>query len=338
MTTMSIAALLFQGITRSQSMLNPAGLAAHRISTLGWITYIIFMAVAAVMWLLVFWLALRRRGTLAEHDPWDANHGGGRGGEQWIIAGGLLMPVVILTTLFVLTMDTMSHFPIRDANGDPPAPNIVVDAHQWWWEVHYVDGPVDQHFTTANEIHIPVGQPMTIELQSDDVMHSFWVPQLNGKMDFIPGETNETRIEANRAGVFRGECSVFCGEQHAHMAMLVVAQSPADYQKWRADQLADAAQPATPEAQAGEQVFLSAPCAFCHTVRGTAAAGVVAPDLTHIGSRLSLASDTLVNNKANLEAWITHAQSLKPGVEMPNLTQFTGLQLREMVDYLQQLR
>jgi cytochrome c oxidase subunit 2 len=204
--------------------------------------------------------------------------------------------------------------------------------------VHYVDGPVDQHFVTANEIHIPVGQAMTIELQSDDVIHSFWVPQLNGKIDFIPGQINDTRIEASRAGVFRGQCSVYCGAQHAHMAMLVIAQSPADYARWRANQLADAAQPTTPQAQAGEQVFLSAPCAFCHSVRGTDAGGVVAPDLTHIGSRLSLASDTLVNNRANLAAWITRAQSLKPGCEMPNLTEFTGLQLREMVDYLQQLQ
>jgi cytochrome c oxidase subunit II len=328
---MLFAALL--QVTASQSMLNPAGLQAHRISTLGWITYITFMAVALVMWVIVIWLAVRRRGTIEEHAPFDA-----RGGEQWIIAGGLLTPVLILTVLFVLTMDTMSHFPIREGAGDPPAPDIEVIAHQWWWEIHYIDGPVDEHFTTANEIHIPVGRPMTIELQSADVMHSFWVPRLNGKMDFIPGEINTTRIEASQPGVFRGECSVFCGEQHAHMAMLVIAQSPSDYNAWVNDQRADAPTPATPQTQLGREVFLSGPCAFCHTVRGTEAMGVVAPDLTHIASRLSLASDTLNNTKANLAGWVTHAQSLKPGCEMPNLTQFTGVQLRDMVDYLETLR
>lgn len=336
---MSLALLLFQGLTPSQSMLNPAGIGAHRISTLGWITYITFMAIAAGMWVIFVWLALRRRGqgSFAEHDPWDANHGGGQGGEQWIIAGGILLPVVVLTTIFVLSMDTMSHFPIRQGN-DPPDPDIVVVAHQWWWEIHYVDGPVDQHFTTANEIHIPVGRPMNIELQSADVMHSFWVPQLNGKMDFLPDETTSTRIEASRPGIFRGECSVFCGEQHAHMAMLVIAQPAAAYNAWVNDQRADAPAPTTPQTQNGQEVFLSGPCAFCHTVRGTEAMGVVAPDLTHVASRLSLASDTLTNTKGNLAGWVTHAQSIKPGCEMPNLTQFTGVQLRDMVDYLETLR
>jgi cytochrome c oxidase subunit 2 len=328
---MLFAALL--QITGSQSTLNPAGPAAHRISTLGWITYIIFMAVALGMWVIVIWLALRRKGTLKEHDKFDA-----KGGEQWIIAGGILTPVIILTTLFVLTMDTMSHFPLREGIADPPPPDIVVVAHQWWWELHYVDGPVDEHFATANEIHIPTGRPINIELQSADVMHSFWVPRLNGKMDFIPGEVNTTRIEAKAPGVFRAECSVFCGDQHAHMAMLVIAQPPAQYQAWVAAQRADATQPTDPQAQAGEQVFLSGPCAFCHTVRGTEAMGVVAPDLTHIASRLSLASDTLVNNKGNLAGWVVHAQSIKPGCEMPNITQFTGAQLRELVDYLETLR
>jgi cytochrome c oxidase subunit II len=323
----------FLQVTASQSTLNPAGPAAHHISTLAWITYITFMAIALAMWGIVVWLALRRRGTFKEHDPFDS-----KGGEQWIIAGGVLAPVVILTTIFVLTMDTMSHFPLREGTADPPAPDIVVIAHQWWWEVHYVDGPVDEHFATANELHIPVGRPMSIELQSADVMHSFWVPRLNGKMDFIPGEINNTRIQASAPGVYRAECSVFCGEQHTHMAMLVVAQPPSQYNAWVNDQRADAPDPTTPETQTGQEVFLSAPCAFCHTVRGTQAMGVVAPDLTHIASRLSLASDTLVNNKANLAGWVTHAQSLKPGCEMPNLTQFTGVQLRDLVDYLETLR
>ncbi|MGH9716663.1 MAG: cytochrome c oxidase subunit II [Candidatus Acidiferrales bacterium] len=327
---MLLASFLLQ-VTGSESMLNPAGAAAHRISTLGWIVFITFMVVSLIMWIIVIWVAVRRRGKLSDHAPYDAT-----GGEPWILAGGILIPIVVLTVMFVLSLDTMSHFPM-DPKKDPP-PQIIVVGHQWWWEIHYVSGPVDQHFATANELHIPVGENVDIQLRTADVLHSFWIPRLHGKMDLVPNLPNLIRIEASHPGVYRGQCSVFCGDQHAHMAMLVIAQTPADYASWVADQRTDGAQPTSPEAQAGEQVFLSAPCALCHRVRGTAADGVVAPDLTHVGSRLSLASDTLVNNRANLAAWITHAQSLKPGVEMPNLTQFTGLQLRDMVDYLQQLQ
>jgi cytochrome c oxidase subunit 2 len=323
-------ALLLQ-VTGSESMLNPAGGAAHRISTLGWIVYITFMAVSLIMWILVAWVAVRRKGTLKEHDPFNA-----AGGEQWILAGGIIIPLMILTALFILSEDTMAHFPMAQQQ-DPP-PEIVLVGHQWWWEIRYVSGRTDQHFVTANEMHIPVGQPVDIQLRSADVIHTFWIPRIHGKMDLIPGQPNMIRIEADHPGVYRGQCSEYCGAQHANMAMLVIADPPDQYKAWVARQRTDAAQPTTPQAQAGEQVFLSAACAFCHTVRGTDAAGVVAPDLTHLGSRMSLASDTLVNNKANLAAWITHAQSLKPGVEMPNLTEFTGVQLREMVDYLQQLQ
>ncbi|MGH9559959.1 MAG: cytochrome c oxidase subunit II, partial [Terracidiphilus sp.] len=312
-------------------MLNPAGTAAHRISTLGWIVYITFMAVSLIMWILVIWVAVRRKGSLKEHDPFNA-----KGGEQWILAGGIIIPLMILTAIFILSEDTMAHFPMGQKQ-DPP-PEIILVGHQWWWEIQYVSGSLDQHFTTANDVHIPVGQPVDIELRSADVIHTFWIPRIHGKMDLVPGQPNMIRIKADHPGVYRGQCSEFCGDQHANMAMLVIADPPNQYNAWVANQRADAANPTTPDAQAGEQVFLSAPCAFCHTVRGTAAEGVVAPDLTHIASRLSLASDTLTNNKADLEAWVTHAQSFKPGVEMPNLTQFTGLQLRQMVDYLETLR
>jgi cytochrome c oxidase subunit II len=326
---MLFAALL--QVTGSQSMLNPAGLAAHRISTLGWIVYITFIVVSAIMWILTAWVALRRKGTFKEHNPYNAT-----GGEQWILAGGIIIPLMILTCIFILSEDTMSHFPMGEKQ-DPP-PEIILIGHQWWWEIQYVSGPVDQHFTTANEMHIPVGQPVDIELRSADVIHTFWIPRIHGKMDLVPGQPNMIRIKADQAGTYRGQCSEFCGDQHANMAMLVIADPPAQYNAWVAGQRADAAQPTTPAAQAGEQVFLSGPCAFCHSVRGTDAMGVVAPDLTHIASRLSLAADTLVNNKANLAGWVTHAQSLKPGCEMPNLTQFTGVQLRDMVDYLESLR
>jgi cytochrome c oxidase subunit 2 len=204
--------------------------------------------------------------------------------------------------------------------------------------VHYVDGPVDEHFTTANEIHIPVDKPVMFELLSQDVIHSFWIPTLHGKVDLIPGHPNYVQIVASHPGNYTGQCAVFCGEQHAHMRLLVVAQSDAEYQSWKQGQLKPADPPQSVEAQAGEQIFLGGPCSMCHQVRGTPAGGHVAPDLTHIASRQFIGADSFPNNTAYLESWATHAQSLKPGCLMPDLTQFSGVQLRELVAYLQQLK
>jgi cytochrome c oxidase subunit 2 len=324
-----ISILLFFQVTGSQSTLNPAGIAAHRISTLEWFILITFMVVTLVMWVLIAALAVRRRGSLEWHAPYDAT-----GGQNWILAGGLLIPVLVLTAIFLFSLTTLKTFPL---SGRDPNPDIVVIGHQWWWEVHYVDGPLQDHFITADEIHIPVDHPMWIELRSADVIHSFWIPRLHGKEDLIPGEINRIRIEANVPGTYRGECTVFCGVQHAHMGLLVIAQEPQAYEKWLADQRKPAAQPTTAAAEQGEHIFMSGPCSLCHAIRGTLAGGTVAPNLTHIASRLSLAADTLTNNKGSLAAWITHAQSLKPGAAMPDLTAFNGQQLRDLVDYLEQL-
>jgi cytochrome c oxidase subunit 2 len=216
-------------------------------------------------------------------------------------------------------------------------PDIVVIGHQWWWEVHYLAGSPDGEFTTANEIHIPAHRPVGIELRSRDVMHSFWVPGLHGKVDLIPGFPNFIRIEAGSAGNYRGQCAEYCGAQHAHMRLLVVAQEPDEYQAWLRQQRQPASEPTSPDAVAGEQAFLSGPCSLCHQIRGTVAGGTVAPDLTHIASRQNIAGNSFPNNTSYLEAWVTHAQSLKPEALMPDLTQFNGKQLRDLVTYLQQL-
>ncbi|MGH9522963.1 MAG: c-type cytochrome, partial [Terriglobales bacterium] len=185
---------------------------------------------------------------------------------------------------------------------------------------------------------IPVGRPVDVILETADVIHSFWVPALHGKVEMIPGQPNFIRIEASRAGSFDGECGEFCGVQHAHMRLLVVAQQPADYEAWRQQQLMPAAVPTSQEALHGQEVFNNGACALCHTVRGTVAQGKVAPDLTHIGSRQFIAANSFKNDTANLEAWVTHAQSLKPGNEMPDLSEFNGSDLRALVTYLQQLK
>jgi cytochrome c oxidase subunit 2 len=322
------AAVLLQ-LAGSQSMLNPGGPAARSISRLSWIVFIIFLVVTLVMWALIAWVAVRRRGTFEEHAPYDAE-----GGFSWILIGGVVVPFVVLTFIFILNVDTLSGFPMHDGQMKP---EIRVVGHQWWWEIQYLSDDPSQEFTTANEIHIPAGKMVDVELVSNDVIHSFWVPRLHGKEDLIPGQPNMIRIRADQPGTFRGQCAEYCGEEHAHMVILVVAQSPDDFNAWRQRQLSPAVQPADAEGQHGEQIFLSGPCALCHSIRGTGAGGSIAPDLTHLASRRGLAANMLVNNTANLEAWVTHAQSLKPGSKMPDLAEFTGEDLRSLVAYLQEL-
>jgi len=334
------------GCASVQSIRNTHGPASERIASLSWLMTITFLIVTVLMWALLAVAAKRRRGSLTEHMPIDIG-----GGQAWIAIGGLAVPLIILTVVFVLGLQLLADFPIHGMHGDmmhggmsdtmladAPKPDIRIVGHQWWWEVQYLNGPLEGQFTTANEIHIPTHRAINIVLETGDVMHSFWVPALHGKVDLIPGHPNFLRVEASDTGNFQGQCAEFCGAQHAHMRILVVAQEPAAYDAWVEAQRMPGAQPTTQEALLGQHFFLSGPCAMCHQVRGTLAGGHVAPDLTHIGSRQYIASNSFPNNDAYLEAWITHAQSLKPEAKMPNLTQFDGVELRSLVAYLRQLQ
>ena len=319
------------GSALAQSTLNPAGPVAKPLSNLGWFVYILFVVITVVMWVLIWWIATRRRGSFDHHEPVDAG-----GGQSWILIGGFAIPAVILAVVFVLGLRTMMAYPLHD--GTPGTPEIRLTGHQWWWEIHYVGGEPNTNFVTANEIHIPVGRAVNLELDSADVIHSFWVPNLSGKVDLIPGQVNHMRLRADKPGIYFGKCSEFCGAQHAHMQILVVAHAPEEFEAWRAHQLEPASTPSTPQEVLGEALFMARPCALCHTIHGTPAQGSVAPNLTHIALRRGLAANTLINDKANLSAWVTHAQALKPEVAMPNVTQFSGEELQALVAYLQQLR
>jgi Heme/copper-type cytochrome/quinol oxidases, subunit 2 len=215
---------------------------------------------------------------------------------------------------------------------------ITVTGYQWWWGIDYKDPNLQAEFSTANEMHIPVGKTVRVTLVSADVIHSFWVPQLQGKMDVIPGDTNEVRLFASRPGDYRGQCAEFCGAQHAHMAMHVIADEPAAFQRWIAAQRQSAAAPSDTLAARGAQLFQTGACALCHTVRGTAAAGMIGPDLTHVGSRATIAAGTLANTTENLDAWIANAPSLKPGTRMPALPQLSAGQVHALSAYLKSLR
>lgn len=335
------ASTLLTGCRYAQSTFNVHGPAARSIGNLSWAMTILFAVTTLVMGILLGIAFYRRRGTLAEHEPIDAG-----GGQIWIAIGGIAIPVVVLTILFVIGLSLMSDFPIHGMPGMPSSsqmvgsmkPEILIIGHQWWWEMRYLNDDPSKMFTTANELHLPVGRPVNIEVETADVMHSFWIPALNGKVDLIPGQPNFIRLVASQPGVYTGQCAEYCGEEHALMRLMAVAQEPGAYQTWIADQLKPGEQPASPDAKAGEQLFVSTRCAMCHTVRGTTAGGRVAPDLTHIGSRRMLASDIFPNNDAYLEAWITNAQSLKPDCLMPSLPDYTGEQISDLVAYLRQLK
>lgn len=254
----------------------------------------------------------------------------------WVVGAGVVFPVVVLTALLIYTFLVAADM-VRSER-TPAAARVQVMGELWWWRVRYLDADGGLLVETANEIHIPVGQPVDLELVSRDVIHSFWVPNLAGKLDMIPGKTNRLRLQAQAAGTYRGQCAEFCGAQHAKMALLVVAQPPEAYASWLQTRQRPAVEPTLPQLQQGRALFAAARCGVCHTVRGTDANGAMGPDLTHVGSRLSLAAAALPNGQGALAGWIVGTQHIKPGSRMPAYRQFSGDELRALTAYLESLR
>ena len=215
--------------------------------------------------------------------------------------------------------------------------SVTVTGNQWWWDIVYNSADASKSLHTANELHLPLGVPTRILLNSNDVIHSFWVPSLGGKEDLIPGRQNDITIVPKKAGIYRGQCAEYCGTQHAHMALVVVVESYPEFIKWWAHQLQPAPAPKTPLTLAGYKYVTDGPCSTCHGIGGTPASGTVAPDLTHLASRRSLAAGTLPMSSGNLYGWVEDPQSLKPGSKMPTI----GLepdQLHAVVAYLETLK
>jgi cytochrome c oxidase subunit II len=310
------------------SYLTSAGLRAQKTVPLTWYMLLVSIAVCLVIGALL-WAAVRRARSedrsLAMRDiPVER----GAPGVQWISIG-LLVSAFPLAVAFVWTLLTLAAIA-----GPPARPGLVLDVtgRQWWWQVQYTASNPVNVFDTANEIHIPVGVPVLVRLHGADVIHSFWVPQLSGKTDAIPGQTNISWLQADRPGRYLGQCTEFCGYQHAHMQFEVVAESPQDFDRWINAQRQAAAPPTTPAATRG-LALVEYRCGLCHRVRGTDAGAISAPDLTHLMSRRTLAAGTLLNNSGNLEGWIQNPQNLKPGSLMPN--QFlSAQQLSDALAYL----
>lgn len=288
-----------------------------------WIAVGIFILVTGLLLYIVFRYRARREGELPPQV-----HGNTRLEIAWTIAPALVLAVVAVPTF--TTLWDLSRPPAPEEN----ALEVVVRAHQWWWEFYY---PAE-NITTANELHIPVGRKVRAKLESADIIHSFWIPKLAGKLDVIPGHTNELFFEASRPGEYRGQCVEFCGLSHANMRLRVIAQSESDFQAWVRQQQQPARTP-TGRAAQGAQLFQNpALCAACHTVAGTSAQGLIGPNLTHFASRSTFAGATFERTPENLTQWIKNPPAMKPGAKMPAFgNQLTEEQIADLVAYLQSL-
>ncbi|MGQ0752682.1 MAG: cytochrome c oxidase subunit II [Betaproteobacteria bacterium] len=304
-----------------QSALNPQGPHAAVIHEISWVLFIGALAVFAIVMGFAAYAVFARRDRARRLRA-----------TPLIVGGGALFPFVMLSALLVYSLVRAGAL-----GGAPDAApiRIAVIGEQWWWRVHYLDENGRRVFETANEIHIPVGRPVEISLSSADVIHSFWIPALAGKLDMIPGRTNRLRLVAERPGQYRGQCAEYCGGPHAFMAFFVVAQEPEDFERWAARQREPA--PLSEGDRAGSGLFL-AHCAACHTIRGTPAEGTRGPDLTHVGGRITLAAGMLPNNAGTLAGWIASSQHLKPGNLMPSFQHFSGEELRALAHYLESLK
>lgn len=300
-------------------VLDPAGPYAWSISILAWGLLLVAAAVLAVV-LATLWLALFRPHRLRNRF----------GGKRLVWIGGIIFPVAVLTALLIIGLSM-----VRNLSAPPPddAMRVRVTGEMWWWRVDYLDPSGRTAMLDANEIHIPVGEPVVLELTSNDVIHSLWIPRLSGKVDMIPGRINRMTVQADLPGVYGGQCAEFCGGPHALMGFAVVAHRPADFERWQAMRRQPAA--ASPDTARGADLFASAGCAACHRIAGTSANGLAGPDLTHVGSRRTLGAGILPNNRGTMMGWVGDAQAIKPGNRMPPYRVLSARELADIAAYLE---
>lgn len=322
---LSIIAVV-SGCSGNQSALDPHGAPAIHVEHL----IIGIVGVCTVIWILVvvvLGLALLRGHRAGAESATSEKR------LTTIVTAAVVASAVIIAGLTIASFYTTRSIGLPDRT----ALTITVKGQQWWWQVFYAGSGATPGFQTANEIHIPIGEDVQLRLESADVIHSFWVPSLAGKQDLVPGRSNTLLLRAEKPGVYRGQCSEFCGLQHSHMAIMVIAEARADYERWAASQRGNAVMPADPDAASGREAFLRKPCAACHTIRGTAANGTTGPDLTHIGGRQTIAAGLLETTRGSLAAWIADPQTLKPGNNMPMVT-LTSAELQNISAYMESLK
>jgi cytochrome c oxidase subunit II len=324
----AVIAVFHSGCAGVQSALDPAGPQAQRIGGLWrllfWTCSIVFLLVMAALTHAVW----RGRAREAADNSAETERR-----TTMLVAGAIALSIVILFVFLI------ADFRVGRATTTFPssAVKIKVTGYQWWWDFEYQDEVASQLVRVSNELHIPTGRPVQFDLTSRDVIHSFWVPNLHGKIDAMPGYQTGIWLQADRTGKYRGQCAEYCGHQHAHMAFWVIAEAPEQFAAWRENQRRPAVQPMTAEQQRGQQVFLTRTCVMCHQIRGTIAGGRSAPDLTHLASRQTIAAGTLAINRNNLRGWITNPQHYKPGNKMPP-HKFSEEELNALLSYLESLK
>ena len=332
-----LTVLLSSCAGQQQSVIDPAGPQADRIATLWWFFFWLLVAIFIIVMALAVWTLTRPNRGL-EQEPLEARH---RPSEQKetqlrrIVTGATVLTIIILFVLLVFSVGTGKA--VSELGNKNNGLAIEVTGNQWWWQVQYLNSDPSQILVDANEIHIPVGRPVLIRLRSNDVIHSFWVPNLHGKRDLIPSRVTAEWIEADKPGIYRGQCAEFCGLQHAHMILYVIAEPEAKFKAWFQHASQPAVTPSTPITQRGQQVFLNNACVYCHQIQGTTAAGQNGPNLTHFGSRRGIAANTLSNTPGNLGGWILDPQTVKPGNHMATIA-VNSQDLQPLIDYLESLK
>ena len=309
------------------SIFNAQGPAARSIAGFAWLLIGISTVVYVVVLAALAWALIRRR-HVSDDLPATTRR------LTLVVASAVAVTAAILVTLTI-----SSEAVGRDLNTPSGPGAITVDAigHQWWWEFQYRDVSPQDFVASPNELHVPVGQKIVLKAQSRDVIHSFWVPNLHGKRDLIPGQVTSFWIQADEPGIYRGQCAEFCGHQHARMALNVVAEPMETFQQWIRNQRQPAIEPATDQERRGRDLFLGSTCVTCHTIRGTDAGSRVGPDLTHIGSRMTIGAGTLPNTREHLQRWVTNPQLVKPGIRMPPST-LKPDEIDAVLSYLRSLR
>lgn len=331
----AFAVFVLSGCRGSQSALNAAGVQSERLENLWWL----FFYVCAAVYLLVMAVLLaawyRAKKADAETAPEITPNSEREKRVGNIVKGAVAVTLVMLFVLMISSFRTG-----RAINSLSQAQNhlsIKVTGHQWWWEIEYQDATPSNNVLTANELHIPVGRPVKLELQSNDVIHSFWLPNLHGKKDLIPNMPTTFYFQADKPGTYWGQCAEFCGYQHAKMRFIVIVESPEEFDAWINAGRQSSASPATDLQKRGQEIFLTSVCTQCHTIQGTIAGGRVGPNLTHIASRSFIAAGSLENTREHLQNWVTDPQKIKPGIRMP-MNNYSPEDLQALIEYLESLK
>ncbi len=331
------AVLGIVGCHGNQAMLNPAGPNAGSIEKLWWFFFSI-VGLAFVLQVAALTRAAWRHFIPGGPPPKPMEpekiKEENRRSAPWVVAA---IGITVISMFVLLVVSIVTGKEVEGGTTSKNPVSIELIGHQWWWEVRYPNTDPSMTVVTANEIHVPVGMPVVLQTESQDVIHSFWAPNIQGKRDLIPPYKTAIWFQVDKEGDYRGQCAEYCGHQHAHMAFELIAESPAKFQAWVQQQVKPAPEPSDPLAQRGREVFLSGPCVMCHTIRGTPAGSHVGPDLTHLATRHTIGAGTLPNTPGSLGGWILDSQRIKPGNRMPP-NNLSGDDLNALLAYLETLK